>query len=76
MGGMPGRKIVITEYKIFPAIPPCPTCHRPMSVLDVIPTMPTTGFDQDEVLYKCRKCGAQVKQRLDRQRSEPITLGQ
>jgi hypothetical protein len=47
-----------------------------MSVLDVIPTMPTTGFDQDEVLYKCRKCGTQMKQSLDRQRSEPITLGQ
>jgi len=32
---------VITDYKIFPEIPLCPRCDEPMSVLDVIPTMPT-----------------------------------
>jgi len=38
--------------------------------------MATTGLDQDEVIYECRKCGAEVKQILDRQRTEPIVLGQ
>jgi len=66
---------VITEYKIFPETPLCQKCKKPMSVSDVIPTMPATGFDQDEVVYKCKKCGAEVKQMLDRQRTESIILG-
>ena len=67
---------MITEYKIFPETPLCPKCKKAMSVSDVIPTMPTTGMDQDEVVYKCRKCGAEVKQILDRRRTEPIILAQ
>jgi hypothetical protein len=63
---------VITEYKIFPETPLCPKCKKPMSVSDVMPTMPTTGLDQDEVVYKCRKCGAEVKRILDRHRAEPL----
>ena len=67
---------MITEYKIFPETPLCPHSKNAMSVSDVIPTMATTGLDQDEVIYECRKCGAEVKQILDRQRTEPIVLGQ
>jgi uncharacterized protein with PIN domain len=67
---------MITEYKIFPETPPCPKCKNPMSASDVIPTMPTTGFDQDEVVYKCKECGVEVKRVIDRQRTEPIILGQ
>jgi hypothetical protein len=39
-----------------------------MSVSDVIPTMPTTGFDEDEVVYWCRSCGTEVKRVFERQR--------
>ena len=46
----------------------CPKCRIPMSVSDVIPTMPTTGFDEDEVVYRCHQCGAQVKQVIERRR--------
>jgi Zn finger protein HypA/HybF involved in hydrogenase expression len=62
---------VITEYKIFPDdhdVQLCPKCRDPMSVSDVIPTMPTTGFDEDEVVYWCRSCGTEVKRVLERQR--------
>jgi ribosomal protein L37AE/L43A len=69
------RKPVITEYRMFSEKPLCPRCNQPMSVSDVIPTMPTTGFDQDEVVWKCAKCGTEVKQPVDRQRSEPVVLG-
>jgi len=67
---------LITEYKFFPEAPPCPICKQPMSVSNVIPTMPTTGFDQDEVVYKCQKCGVELKRTFDRQRTESIILGQ
>jgi hypothetical protein len=30
----------------------CPKCRIPMSVTDVIPTMPTTGLDEDELVYR------------------------
>ena len=73
---MPWRTALITEYKFFPEAPHCPTCKKPMSATDVTPTMPTTGFDQDEVVYKCRKCGVEVKRTFDRQRTEPIILRQ
>ena len=67
---------MITEYKIFPETPRCPNCHEPLRVSDVIPTMPVTGFDRDEVVWKCGKCAATVKQVFDRQCSEPVILGQ
>ena len=69
------EEIVITEYRMFPETPFCPNCE-PLSVSDVVPTMPTTGFDQDEVVWRCSKCGAEVKQILDRQRSDPVIVGQ
>jgi len=62
---------VITEYKIFPDdhdFQLCPKCRDSMSVSDVIPTMPTTGFDEDEVVYWCRSCGTEVKRVFERQR--------
>lgn len=65
---------MITEYKIFPERPLCHTCNEPLRVSDVIPTMPTTGSDQDEVVWKCKNCGAEVKQIFDRRRSDPIVL--
>jgi lysyl-tRNA synthetase class I len=69
------RRAVSTEYKIFPETPLCPKCKKAMTVSDVMPTMPTTGLDQDEVVYKCR-CGAEAKRIVDRQRAEPIVIGQ
>jgi hypothetical protein len=45
-------------------------------VSDVIPTMPITGFDEDEVVWKCGECGTEVKRVLDRQRSGPVILAQ
>ncbi len=49
----------------------CPKCRIPMSVSDVIPTMPTTGLDEDEVVYRCHRCGAEVKRILERPGSCP-----
>jgi RNase P subunit RPR2 len=67
---------VLKDYKIFPEVPFCPHCDQPLSVSDVIPTMPITGFDEDEVVWKCGECGTEVKRVLDRQRSEPVILAQ
>jgi hypothetical protein len=47
----------------------CPKCRIPMSVTDVIPTMPTTGLDEDELVYRCHRCGAEVKRIMERHRS-------
>jgi len=47
----------------------CPKCRIPMSVSDVTPTMPTTGLDEDEVVYRCHRCGAEVQRILERHRS-------
>ena len=52
------------------AVQLCPKCRIPMSVSDVIPTMPTTGLDEDEVVYRCHQCGAEVKRVIERHRSE------
>jgi hypothetical protein len=70
------RSDLITEYKTFPETPLCPKCKKAMTVSDVMSMMPTTGLDQDEVVYKCRRCGAEKKQILDRHRAESIILGQ
>jgi hypothetical protein len=62
---------VITEYKIFPDDADfhlCPKCRDRMSVSDVIPLMPTTGFDEDEVVYRCLSCGTEMKRVIERQR--------
>ena len=67
---------MITEYKMFPETPVCPKCNEPLRVSDVVPTMPITGVDQDEVVWKCNRCRAEVKQVFDRQRAEPVILGQ
>jgi RNase P subunit RPR2 len=64
---------VLKDYKIFPEVPFCPHCDQPLSVSDVIPTMP---IDEDEVVWKCGECGTEVKRVLDRQRSEPVILAQ
>jgi uncharacterized protein with PIN domain len=61
---------VITEYKIFPEVQLCPKCHVEMHVSDVIPTMHTTGLDQDELLYRCPECGTEVTEILHRERVE------
>jgi RNase P subunit RPR2 len=47
----------------------CPKCRTPMAVSDVIPTMPTTGLDEDELVYRCHGCGAEVKRVVERHRS-------
>ena len=46
----------------------CPKCQMPMSVTDVIPTMPTTGLDEDELVYRCYRCGTEVKRLMERHR--------
>jgi uncharacterized protein with PIN domain len=72
---MQGRNAVISEYRMFSDKPLCPQCNDPMSVSDVIPTMPTTGFDDDEVVWRCGKCGTEVKETVNRQRPEPVIIG-
>jgi hypothetical protein len=47
----------------------CPKCRTPMSISDVIPTAPTTGINEDELVYRCRRCGAEVKRVLERHRT-------
>jgi hypothetical protein len=46
----------------------CPKCRIPMSVSDVIPLMPTTGLDGDELVYRCPRCRAEVKRVMERHR--------
>ena len=53
-----------TDYKIMSDTEvQCPKCCVPMSVFEVIPTMPTTGLDEDELVYRCHRCGSQVRRR-------------
>ena len=56
------------ETMAMGAVQLCPKCRIPMSVSDVIPTMPTTGFDEDEVVYRCHQCGEEVKRVIERHR--------
>jgi uncharacterized Zn finger protein len=46
----------------------CPKCHIEMSVSEVIPTRPTTGLDEDELVYRCQRCGTRVKRVMPRVR--------
>ena len=54
---------------VMGAVQLCPKCGIPMSVSDVIPTMPTAGLDEDEVVYRCHHCGAEVIRIFERHRS-------
>ncbi len=59
-----------TNTKIPPGeVQLCTKCRIPMSVSDVFPTMPTTGLDEDELVYRCHRCGAEVKRTMERHRS-------
>jgi len=62
---------MITEYKIFLEVDICPKCGERMSVSDVIPTVHTTGFDGDELIYRCHRCGAEARRNAERRRSRP-----
>ena len=62
---------MISEYKIFPEVDVCPKCGERMSVSDVIPTMHTTGFDEDELVYRCHRCGAKARRAMERRRTRP-----
>ncbi len=69
-----GREITIMTQETSTKIPPgevqlCTKCRIPMSVSDVFPTMPTTGLDEDELVYRCHRCGAEVKRTMERHRS-------
>ncbi len=55
-----GRGITIMTQETNTKIPPgevqlCTKCRIPMSVSDVFPTMPTTGLDEDELVYRCHR---------------------
>lgn len=47
----------------------CPRCEIPMIVSEVIPLMPTTGLNEDELVYRCRRCGVEVKRIMERHRA-------
>jgi DNA-directed RNA polymerase subunit RPC12/RpoP len=44
--------------------PPCPTCESRMAVRQVMPVMFASGVD--DVIYGCKKCGAEVKRTVKR----------
>lgn len=58
-----------TSNRAMGAVELCPKCQIPMNVSDVIPTMPTTGLDEDEVVYRCHHCGAEVIRIFERHRA-------